>query len=504
VLRGTFLKREASFLTYKGCTPITNSLTTHSRRGLIGIALVVFLLITLSHFGFASDQDLKAAGCDLSGDEIAGLNTDASTNVQGLGKYEGTIRIMLARKEFEKLDCVADHVRSGKERFPGGSWKIHVFYLGLDSPVQYPLHATEQDWETLIVQLRGWLTARPQSVTAHIALASTYLQYAWEARGSGYSNTVSDSGWKLLNQRTAEGKRLLEEASTLPTKCPEWYLAMQSVSQSEGWSASDARGLFEQAYKFEPGYYYYAQFFADYLLPKWSGEKGDTEQFTKEITDRVGGDEGDALYFLIARYMICGCENDEPKLSWQRISKGYEALEKRYGTSMEVMNQIAFLATLYQDPIVADKTMARIGNQWDEEKWKDKANYDSWKEWAVRYAPVLAKRRADEASAEANMQTPEGLHYKTSFESSYKSFVRECAKTEAGSPEKFETLTCVGEHGTVEDVKIYSNAPVGACVYQKLREFQRDKATPFSPPPKAPYWIRLDLDGSEFSSGAGK
>jgi hypothetical protein len=70
--------------------------------------------------------------------------------------------------------------------------------------------------------------------------------------------------------------------------------------------------------------------------------------------------------------------------------------------------------------------------------------------------------------------------------------------------DKFETLTSVGARGMVEDVRIYSRAPVAVCVYQKLHTFQQKKAAPFSPPPRSPYWIRLDLNWADFAPIASK
>ena len=149
--------------------------------------------------------------------------------------------------------------------------------------------------------------------------------------GNGYSDTVSASGSELFAERTAEARRILEKASALPTKCPEWYLAMQRVAESQGWSVAEARALFDEGNKFEPGYYYTARVFAYYLQPKWGGEAGDTEKFTLEVADRIGGDQGDFLYFQLATSLICGC-GDEPQLSWARIKRGFEASEKQYGS----------------------------------------------------------------------------------------------------------------------------------------------------------------------------
>jgi hypothetical protein len=41
---------------------------------------------------------------------------------------------LLGEEKFEELDCLADTARSGKTRFPGGSWKLRNIYIGLDSP----------------------------------------------------------------------------------------------------------------------------------------------------------------------------------------------------------------------------------------------------------------------------------------------------------------------------------------------------------------------------------
>lgn len=494
-----------------GTKSIRSVLVRHfySSSTAVKVIVLALTLVTTSGLARATNQEAKLNPCSLTDEEAAGLNRDLSTDIQAIQDYKSTVASILKQEKFRKLDCLAQHARSGKERFPGGAWKLHALYDGLDKPVQYPLHATEKDWNTLLPRLQRWVTARPRSVTARVALATAYINYGWEARGNGYSNTVSDNGWKFFEHRTATAKRILQEASALPTKCPEWYVAMLMVAEGQGRDVARVRALFDEASKFEPGYYYYARIFANYLLPKWSGEAGATEKFTQEAADRFGGDQGDILYFQVATQVICGCDGD-PQLSMARIEKGFEAAEKQYGASTLNLNKIAFLTTRYRqaDLILADKAMTRIGEQWDEETWKQKEDFEAAKTLAAYRAPIEAKLRATEASAETSMQTPEGARYKTSFEQKYKTLVQQCARTEGGSVSRwegtFETLTSVGATGTVEDVKIYAMGPVAVCVYQKLHTFQQDKATPFSPPPKAPYWVRLDLDWAEFAPVASK
>ena len=472
---------------------------------LLRIAALVLLLVGTSRLGLASDKHLEPNPCKLSDEQAAALNGDSSTDVEALHRYQNGIARMLREEEFEKLDCLADHVRSAKERFSGGPWKLHVLYAGLYLPVQYPQHSTEEDWNILLQHLRRWVADQPKSTTARVALAWAYLQYAWDARGDGYANSVSESGWKLFEERTAEARTILEDASHLPERCPEWYLAMQKVAENESWDKNEARALFEQAFKFEPEYYYYARLLAYYLLPKWSGNPGDTEVFTQEIANRVGGDAGDILYFRVATYVLCGC-SDDPHLSWPRILKGFEASERQFGTSMLELNTIAYLASHYRnaDAVTADKAITRIGEQWDEETWHTKNNFDHTKRWAATNAPIVAKRIEMETAALANVRTPEGARYANSLEKPYNELLGQCVRIQGGPGANFRTLISVGQKGNVEDVRIYSNDAVAVCVYQKLYTAQQENISVFPAPPQAPYWVMLGILPGEASPVVSK
>jgi len=239
---------------------------------------------------------------------------------------------ILKEEKFVELDCLADRARSGKERLPGGLWRIHLLYQGLRYPVLYPVHATQEDWTGHLQLLQRWVKARPESITARVASALAYLGYASDARGTGYASTVSESGWKLFGEPHSGSPANSQGSLEADRQMPGMVCAMQMVSVNQSWSVADARALFEETNKFEPEYYTYARDLAYYLLPKWSGKAGDTERFLQEAADRIGGDKGDILYFQVAAadYVICGCDNN-PDLSWDRIKRGFEASEKRYG-----------------------------------------------------------------------------------------------------------------------------------------------------------------------------
>ena len=475
-------------------------------RIVLKICILMLLVLASSGLSSAAEQNADSNPCNVSETDAAGFNGDFSVDIHAFQNFTDTASRILKEERFVELDCLADRARSSKERLPGGIWRIHLLYQGLRYPVLYPVHATQEDWTGLLQRLQRWVKARPESVTAHVALALAYLGYASDARGSGYANTVSESGWKLFAERTAEAQRILKETSKLASKCPEWYVAMQMVSVNQSWSVANARALFEEANEFEPEYYTYARDLAYYLLPKWSGKKGDTEKFLQEAADRVGEDKGDILYFQVAaaNYVICGCD-DNPDLSWDRIKRGFEASEKHYGASMENLNRIAYLASYFgeRDPVYADKILTRIGNQWDAETWGSQENFEKMKQWVSVVSPAAAKVGVIEEAAAANEKTPEGVRYKTAFEKKYRELVQQCVRSDGGSVTqwqgKFKTLTNLGPKGTVEDIRIQSMGPVVTCLGQKLYSFKQENATPFPPPPQAPYWVELRLDWADFA-----
>jgi len=304
------------FVTYKSSTVLR---LCHPIPALLTLLILVC--------GIASaESPIARLSCGLSDTESTGLSGDASINIHAVSDYIKTINMMLNAGEFDRLDCLANSARSSKERFPGGMWKLHAIYSGLAQPLR---HATEDDWHTHMDLLQRWLSSKPESITARVALAEAYVNYGEDARGSGFADTVSESGWKLLAERTAKAKEILD-ASTQLTKDPEWYVAMQLLVVHQSWELSAREALLEEAVKFEPGYYYYYRYHASSIQPKWGGEEGDVARFLQKTADRIGGDAGDIVYFRVAGTLVCGCQDEQKlNLSWPRILKGFDAVEKR-------------------------------------------------------------------------------------------------------------------------------------------------------------------------------
>lgn len=312
-------------------------------------------------------------GADLPAGEGAADGPDLSDT--DLRDFRVNLLGLFNAGRYAELDALAQRLQQQRSRFAGGAWRLHVLFGTLSSPGSAT--ATDAAWEAHIAKLEQWSHSSPASPTPRIALAQTYLRFAWKARGHGYSDTVTPEGLALFQERVRSARATLEQSAALAEASPHWYLQMQGVALVQQWDPATVDALAERALNHEPGYYYFALAEANYLLPKWHGKTGDTERYAAQVADRLGGPEGDAVYFQIAAAINCCKKTQAPALSWQRIQQGFAAIESLYGSTNHERNVMAYLAVRAGDTATAQRLFARIGNDWSEAVWKTKPAFDA-------------------------------------------------------------------------------------------------------------------------------
>jgi hypothetical protein len=427
---------------------------------------------------------------------------DPTTDVHAFTAYQDAIAELLKQEQFDELDCLADAARASKAKFSGGTWKLVEIYLGLESP--RPGHPTHEDWNTHLQLVEKWTHHNPESITAHIALAESHVEFAWDARGDGYADSVSDSGWKIFSEQMDEAKSILDDASTLKAKCPEWYLAMEQVAQGQTWDLPRFKALVDQAIASEPTFAYYYRVYAFYLQPKWAGEEGDPARFAEEAANKIGGDAGDALYFQIANKIVCGCKDPEfMHFSWPRLQKGFAALEKLYGVSLVNVNSYGLMAVNNGDWVIADTEFKRIGDNWDKDTWQTEAWFKQNRDSAAQVAPLQLRTRAFHEEAEANMKSPAGETYRKNLDPKLTAFEQECISEANSDPSKFDLFLQVGKDGSAEEAHTEKRPTAfGTCVMKAIYATYVKKETPFPPPPGPSYKMILEVDPATLHASA--
>ncbi len=418
---------------------------------------------------------------------------------KGIRDYEAQVRALLDQEKFEQLDTMASELRATKARFPGGFWKIHIFYMPLYEPAAGWQKATDSEFAAHIARLEKWIAQRPKSITPRVALAGTYLSYAQHARGGGYADTVGEEGWRLYGERSAKAGKILADAFELPEKCPEWFLQMQGVVGADEAGEGTQRAIFEKAVAFEPDYQYYYRIRAEYLLPKWGGEEGEMAQFAAAAADRLGGARGDMIYYQVGSYVSCSCDNNEGMrgMSWQRIKRGYLAVEEKYGPAITNVNKITVLAATSGDAEFAQQGLDQIGDHWVKEFWRTREYFDEvhlWAELSIHDNKVQAALNA----ADANLKTSEGQKYDAviaqAFASGYATVVDECYKRSPMRMPAFMLAIQVAQNGTVEQAYSTMTTDVTRCLLPRIQTGR------FPNPPGPGYWVKISMQTSPEAS----
>jgi hypothetical protein len=294
-------------------------------------------------------------------------------------KFRISVRQAYNQSRLDELEATAADLRRKKEVFGNGSWKIAQFYSAFACREDEPASM----WKLHEQIHQAWVKAKPASVTARVALADFLTEYAWDARGSDFADSVTEEGWRLFGQRLAAAKEVLREASNLPEKDPYWPMVALVIARGQGWKTADTDALVEEATVAEPTFWGYHIERATSLLPRWHGAPGDWEQYANKMADRPNG-LGDELYARIVVNMAGYHDNvfKTSKASWPRTRNGLQIMRQKYPRSLEILSNSAWMAALKEDRPLAKELFDQLGSSYLASVWRKPERFVHIKHWA--------------------------------------------------------------------------------------------------------------------------
>jgi len=177
---------------------------------------------------------------------------------------------------------------------------------------------------------------------------------------------------------------VVDEALSLPDRCPHLYDVQLTVARWQGWRREDYDRLFEEAVVFAPRYRALYRNKAIYLLPRWGGREGEWKEFAEDSANRLGGPEGEDLYYFLFSAMSAYYEDDEVlallKPVWPRLRRSFEASEDLYGVNPDLLNMFGKYAYFAGDKETVQTMINRIGSHWNQGIWGnlDPAQVQTW------------------------------------------------------------------------------------------------------------------------------
>jgi len=179
-----------------------------------------------------------------------------------------------------------------------------------------------------------------------------YLTYAWKARGTGYANTVSGTGWKLMEERLNVAAEALEAAWKLNPRDARICLEMMRVELGQGQGRQRMEMWFQRGLKLEPSNSDLCFQKLEYLRPRWYGSIKEMIDFGREGTTNTNW-VGSMRLLLVDAHNEASREiaDDErraeywkqPKV-WEDVKFTYEQFFKLYPQETGFRHNYAFYA----------------------------------------------------------------------------------------------------------------------------------------------------------------
>jgi len=245
----------------------------------------------------------------------------------------------------------------------------------------------QQGFDDNIKLIEKWISKYPASVTPQIALATAIDALAWHVRGGGYSNTVSPTAWEPFEMNLSKALDVLKEAEKLNVEDPALYTRWISVATGLH-KMDDIETAFKKGVAIEPTYYplYDAHCWA--YLPRWYGKPGQYEQLAAQAAETTKDQIGQSLYFLLARGMTRHVKDvnefKELGFDYEHIKQGLQDFAKQFPEfqDTEFSNRVCFMACAAGDKEDAKDYFIDIGDQWQQNIWKNAETFNKYKSWA--------------------------------------------------------------------------------------------------------------------------
>jgi len=202
-----------------------------------------------------------------------------------------------------------------------------------------------------------------------------YASYAWNARGGGYADTVTNEGWRLMNERLAKASEILENAAINHPNEKMIAEIMLRVELGQGKGRERMEKWFHVAVDSDPDDLKAYEMKLYYLLPRWYGSDEEVWNFCVEClkTQNWGGNVPMVIVSGL-EYMHPDASNSQfyadPKI-WGLLEPLFQTYLQHYPQSMIYRSRFAKYAAQGGHWGTAKQQFTILGNEWDRDVFSE-------------------------------------------------------------------------------------------------------------------------------------
>ena len=304
-------------------------------------------------------------------------------------------RKLFKAKKFKELDQWAKEMWESRQRDPEGRLLLRALYNNVDDYYVGSINGEHPPLPPDVLS-KLWLKEHPDSSFAHVVRIRQLVNRAWDARGDGYASTVTKEGWTVFEKHLREAKRIFEHGVKQGFKDPMFCHSFACIARGLSLPEEERMKWFKKSVELEPLYYTPYQSETGTRMPRWGGSAEDVANFAKVWSDKVGGDDGDIIYFWIVdnqrKYFqiggIVSCKYIP--LDMKRFERGCSALLKKH-PCFENYSTVGLWAVWMQNKLLAKQCFEKLGNQYPYQIFgrnsKNIPTFIKWRKYALEDGP---------------------------------------------------------------------------------------------------------------------
>ncbi|WP_020468813.1 hypothetical protein [Zavarzinella formosa] len=169
---------------------------------------------------------------------------------------------------------------------------------------------------------------------------SFYIDYAWEARGNGFADEVTEEGAKLYKERLVKAREHFAAAWRADDQCAEAAVGMIRVCVGLGLPAEEMETWFARARKANPTLYEAFEAKFNYLKPQWHGSNEELLAYARQLAKHPDWGRQVPILMMAAHELIARQSGDSvayftrnPQV-WKDIQPVLEEMRKRFPKSI--------------------------------------------------------------------------------------------------------------------------------------------------------------------------
>jgi hypothetical protein len=230
--------------------------------------------------------------------------------------------------------------------------------------------------------LDAWVESRPASATALLVRGAHSIAWAWEERGRGPANTVTEDSWQIFYDRLRQAERDLLKVTGLDSSDPSPWSLLVVTARGLQIPKEELRLRFDQADD-RARDLYRAHLQALYGLgPWWDGSDTEMFAFAREVARAA--DDGSVLHSMVPVVHLEGWQatpKEAQPAYWESADVRLEIIDHANRSvfdpawidapyTVEAANVFAGALAKCQERSLAQSLLQRVGARRSEYPWR--------------------------------------------------------------------------------------------------------------------------------------